>query len=94
MIYTLVKGRHEHRDIVGVSALFDTLESNRVFDFDYHKKIIHAKLTNHSEELKLYVTGMTPVLISVINYCRLFNMPVVLYHYDKATKRYRAQSVV
>jgi len=94
MTYTLVKGRHVHPATAGIPALFDSLESNRIFDFDYHKKIIHAKLTNHSEELTLYVTGMTPVLISVINYCRLFNMSVVLYHYDKQTKKYRAQSVV
>lgn len=94
MRYILCQSRHRHPDLKDIPALFQDVESNRVFDFDYHKKIIHAKLTNHKEELTLYVTGMTPVLISVINYCRLFNMPVVLYHYDSSTKKYRAQSVV
>ena len=94
MKYVLCKSRHSHADLVSIPALFQDVESSRIFDFDYHKKVIHSKLKNHDEELILYVTGMTPLLVSVINYCRLFNMSVVLYHYDSSYKKYRAQSVV
>lgn len=94
MKYVLVKSRHDHADINYLPAIFDNVFSNQVFDFDYHKKIIHSKLQSKTEDLILYVTGMTPLLISVINYCRLFNINVVLYHYDSSIDKYVAQSVV
>ena len=71
--------------------LFDEVED--VFDYDLHKKIIHEKLHN-CKSLKLYVTGLTQLLISVINYCKLFDISLVLYHYDTDSKRYRTQSVI
>lgn len=91
MTYVLVKSRHDHPDINNIPALFDEVED--VFDYDLHKKIIHEKLHN-CKSLKLYVTGLTQLLISVINYCRLFDISLVLYHYDTDSKRYRTQSVI
>lgn len=89
----LVKSRHTHFDIDELPAVFDDIQSNQIFDFDYHKKIIHQKL-NKEKEVMLYVTGLTPLLISVLNYCRLFEINVVLYHYDMSINKYVAQSVV
>lgn len=89
----LVKSRHTHSDIDELPAVFDDIQSNQIFDFDYHKKIIHQKL-NKEKEVTLYVTGLTPLLISVLNYCRLFEINVVLYHYDVSINKYVAQSVV
>jgi hypothetical protein len=89
----LVKSRHTHSDIDKLPAIFDDIQSNQIFDFDYHKKIIHQKL-NKEKEVALYVTGLTPLLISVLNYCRLFEINVVLHHYDVSINKYVAQSVV
>ena len=95
MRYVLIKSRHRHKDIQGLPAIFNIVTANQVLDFDYHKRIVHKKLENYKySELHLYVTGLTPVLVSVINYCRLFNIPVVLYHYNTRTNTYVRQSVV
>ena len=94
MRYIIIKSRHQHSDINNLPAIFDNVHSNQIFDFDYHKKIIHDKLKAKDEELVLYVTGLTPLLISVLNYCKLFNISVVLYHYDMSIDKYMAQSVV
>jgi hypothetical protein len=101
MKYILVKSRHSHRDIDKLPAIFETVNSDQIFDFDLHKKIIHKHLSHLSQkkvssrdDLILYVTGLTPLLVSVLNYCRLFNISITLYHYDVSSDRYVAQSVV
>lgn len=96
MKYILIKSRHEHSNINNLPAIFDNVQSNQIFDFDYHKKVIHSKLKDRDrdEELVLYVTGLTPLLISVLNYCRMFDISIVLYHYDMSIDKYMAQSVV
>jgi hypothetical protein len=99
MKYILVKSRHVHKDIVNIPAIFDAVKSEQIFDFDYHKKIIHNRLKDYTTMhqaavIELYVTGLTPLLISVLNYCRLFNISLTLYHYDSSINRYVAQSVV
>jgi len=96
--YILIDSRHTHPDLVNVPALFNSVLSQQIFDFDYHKRVIHNKLSlekfAEGEELVLYVTGLTPLLISTINYCKLFDIVVVLKHYDSDTNTYRTQSVV
>ena len=94
MKYVLIKSRHKHAQLKGVRYLFNGIQNTQMFDFDWHKKIIHSKLKQHDGDLLLYVTGLTPILISVINYCRLFNIPVVLFHYNTQTDRYVPQSIV
>jgi len=91
-----MKGRHQHRDIDDLPAIFDGINTGYLFDFDYHKRIIHDAFSkiHPGEDLHLYVTGLTPVLVSVLNYCRLLRISVTLYHYDASTDRYVRQSVV
>lgn len=91
MKYVLVSNRHSHKAIDNLPAIFDEVVD--VFDFDLHKKIIHTKLKD-CKHLALYVTGLTQLLISVINYCKLFNIEVTLFHYDVDSNRYRSQSVI
>lgn len=95
MKYVLIKSRHNHNDLNKLPAIFEnTIQPTQIFDFDYHKKIIHEKLSTGDKQLILYVTGLTPLLISVLNYCKLFNISVLLYHYDTGSNSYRAQSVI
>ena len=91
MKYVLIKSRHSHKDIDNLPSIFE--EVTDVFDYDLHKKIIHTKLQN-CKHIALYVTGLTPILISVLNYCKLFNIEVTLYHYDLDSGRYSSQSVI
>ena len=44
-------------------------------------------------ELHVYVTGMTPCLVSVINYCLKYKVKLVCYHYDTSIQDYRPQKV-
>jgi|LGOV01.1.fsa_nt_gb hypothetical protein len=94
MKYVLVKSRHKHTQLNGTVPIFKQVTNHQIFDFDYHKKIIHNVLEQHTGELLLYVTGLTPLLISVINYCRLFKIPVVLFHFNSSTQRYIPQSII
>lgn len=95
MKYILVKSRHTHRDINELPAIFETLNSRQVFDYDYHKKIIYERLRyDKDKDIVVYVTGMTPVLISVVNYCKLLDLNLTLYHHDLLTNTYRAQTVI
>lgn len=44
-------------------------------------------------ELNLYVTGLTVALIEAINFCNLYGVGLVLYHYDKVLDIYYRQDV-
>jgi hypothetical protein len=94
MKFVLIKSRHNHKNINDLPVIFDNITDMQIFDFDYHKKIIHTVLKEKSDILELYVTGLTPLLISVLNYCKLFDIKVLLYHYDKETNKYRAQTIL
>ena len=91
MKYVLIGNRHSHKDIDKLLAIFDDVVD--IFDYDLHKKIIHTKLFK-CNKLALYVTGLTQLLVSVLNYCRLFEIEVTLYHYDVDSNTYRTQSVI
>lgn len=44
-------------------------------------------------ELHLYVTGLTPCIIAVVNYCLKYKVKLVCYHYDTDIQDYRPQYV-
>ena len=85
----LCKGRH----ITPASDfMFDDI-SDIIFDCNAKEKIIHEKLQD-CKELHLYVTGATPVLIDVINYCVYNMIDTTLYHYNRDTNKYVFQKLV
>lgn len=63
------------------------------------KKAVDALMKRHGIreyrdiELDVYVTGLTVALVEVINFCSLYDIKLVLYHYDKYTKNYYTQDV-
>jgi len=63
-----------------------------IYDFKFQQKIIKKKLSCCSK-LDLYVTGLTPALVEVINYCMKNRIILTLWHYDTIIKRYRPQKV-
>lgn len=44
--------------------------------------------------LIVYVTGLTPVTVALINWCRFHGQELILMHFNKATGAYVAQRVV
>ena len=43
-------------------------------------------------ELHLYVTGFTPALVEVLNWCSIEDVSVTLYHFNRDTNDYVPQS--
>ena len=43
--------------------------------------------------LNLFVTGLTPALIAVLNVCKDYGVDVILFHYDRSTCKYFVQGV-
>lgn len=45
-------------------------------------------------EIHLYITGLTPCLIAVLNYCLIHQVKLTCYHYDTDIQEYRPQRVL
>jgi len=45
-------------------------------------------------DVKLYVTGLTPCLVEVINACRYFRFNLILMHFNPKTNDYYEQEVI
>ena len=47
----------------------------------------------HTDELILYVTGLSVALVAVINVCRRHKIKLILMHYDRESGNYYSQEV-
>lgn len=52
------------------------------------------KFKNSKIKLNLYVTGLTVALIELLNVCKIHDLEVTLYHYNKETNDYFPQKVM
>lgn len=86
----LIEGRHQINDVndyIFKDAIVD------VKDFEFFQEVISEKLEGVSH-LDLYVTGLTVVLVEVINFCKNNNIDLCLYHFDRDTGGYFKQPIV
>lgn len=86
----LCAARHSHPTIDGLPAIFEG-EINPM-DFNGMMKIAARKLKG-VDALDLYVTGLTPALVAVLNVCIISAIPCRLWHYNRATNAYDVQIV-
>lgn len=84
--FGMVKGRHE---MPVTDYIFD-IDIEDVFDFKWMQETIHFKLKN-VDSLNLYVSGLTVVLVEIINYCIFNNISLTLYHFDRESNGWVAQ---
>ena len=84
----LCKLRHKHPVIDELESIFPV--EIDPFDFMSMAQTVSEKLA-YVEELELYVTGLTPALASVLNYCTLHAIPCALWHFNKLTDTYVRQ---
>jgi hypothetical protein len=87
----LCEGRH---DIPVDGYIYHDIKDP--MDFDELKNVAFESLWRygHSDvELTLYVTGLTPALISVLNQCGVLEIDVTLMHFDKSSGAYKPQKV-
>lgn len=89
----LCKGRH---DIPGVE---EYVYPNSVNPLHLGNMFVEATEFMERMELKdgdllkLYVTGLTVALVTVINKCRFEGVSLILYHYDRDSGTYYPQVV-
>lgn len=90
----LCEGRHE---IPGVTDyIFGEIEDPMDFDDLEYRAACWLEEAKKSEVdvVKLYVTGLTPALTSVIKACSIRHMNLKLMHYDRENDSYKAQYVL
>ena len=84
-----VKGRHdfpveyyifeeEIKDPTNLEELYETV----------------AEKLENVDTVELYVTGLTVVTTTVINYCLDTTKPLTLYHFDRETNSYYKQPII
>lgn len=93
-IVGLCEGRHE---LPGVKDfIFGEIEDP--MDFESLQDIAACWLEEVKKAkvdvIKLYVTGLTPALTSVIKMCAIRHMTLKLMHYDRETDSYKPQYVL
>lgn len=90
--YGLCSGRHQ---LPVQGYFFNTIgDPTDVFGLEFKASLELQFLKDNGIGLiNLYVTGLTPALIAVINSAKKFNIRIVLYHYDKIQEKYYCQDV-
>ena len=96
MVYEigLVRGRH---DIPGITEYVFDGEIEDPSDILGIQDTAYQSIGNipiKYTDLKLYVTGLTPCLVEVINVCRYFKFKLILMHYNPKTNSYYEQEVL
>jgi hypothetical protein len=84
----LCQGRHE---MPVDDYIFEHTIKNP-FDFKELEDIVHNKLMK-VEKLDLYISGLTPILIVVVNYCITNAIDLTLFHYDIKSGEYMPQKI-
>lgn len=90
----LCEGRHE---IPGVDDyIFGEIEDPMDFDDLEYRAGMWVEEAKKAEVdiIKLYVTGLTPALTSVIKMCSIRHLTLMLMHYDRDSNSYKAQYVL
>ena len=89
-IMSLFEGRHCMPDCVEAPILHNIHD---ITDINLMERQCRKSLKNCTE-LILFVTGLTPALVTVINYCVSKEIPCTLMNYDRTTGRYFRQDIV
>lgn len=84
------EGRHEIPQATD-GAIFPQEVANP-FDFPALTEIVKGKL-NSCTGLDLYITGLTPCTLAVVNYCIAYCIPLTCWHYNRETGEYVPQGM-
>lgn len=88
--FELCKGRHK---TPATESIFP--ETVNPFDFAGNREIVAQVLKDilPCDYIAVYVTGLTPALVTVINYCLESGINLLLKHFDRESGEYRGQWV-
>lgn len=84
------EGRHEIPNATD-GAIFPQ-EVENPFDFPALVEIVKGKLDSCTS-LDLYITGLTPCTLAVVNYCIAYQIPLTCWHYNRETRKYVPQEM-
>lgn len=84
------EGRHEIPQATD-GAIFPQEVAN-LFDFPALAEIVKEKLDSCTG-LDLYITGLTPCTLAVVNYCIAYHIPLTCWHYNRDTGGYVPQEM-
>lgn len=85
-----VKGRHE---LPVEYYIYDEEYVKDPTNLEEIYEQVKTKLENVGR-VELYVTGLTVVTTTVINYCLDTTKPLTLYHFDRETNSYYKQPII
>ena len=86
----LCAARHSHPAIDGLPAIFE----GEINPMEFSTLFLTAvDRLDGVQALDLYVTGLTPALVAVLNVCIISAIPCRLWHYNRATNAYDVQIV-
>ena len=88
-IMGLCAGRHE---IPVQDFIFDEIPD--VTDFDAMAKAADAAIPRDADELEVYVTGLTPAMLAVVNVCQGGKINLTALNYDEVSGQYIKQTVL
>lgn len=88
VILGLCQGRHE---MPVEDYIFPQVVENP-FNFEALEDMVHQKLKD-VQEVDLYVSGLTPVLMVAVNYCVFNAIDLTLYHFNITTGEYVPQKI-
>lgn len=86
----LIRNRHQ---MPVDDFIFDVIDD--VTDLDWLHQVSLDKLKClSSNNVGIYVTGLSTALVAALNACRYLGINVELYHYNRDTDSYYAQQVL
>ena len=88
-IMCLFEGRHEMPPYVEGAVLRNIHD---ITDLEKMSNQCHESLQD-CNDLVQFVTGLTPALVSVVNYCTFNHIPLTLMHWNRVTNSYFKQTV-
>lgn len=86
----LVAGRHE---MPCTEYIWDSAVENPM-DLDALFATVCGKIPKGTDILRLYVTGLTPCLLAVVDYCARAGITLVALQYDRETNTYKEHVVL
>lgn len=88
--YGLIRGRH---DMPVDDYLLDGVENVLDFSSIYYDMRKAIERIGSPKHMEVYVTGLTAVVVELINVCHEQGIALILMHYDRDTGDYKRQFV-
>ena len=89
----LVKGRHNIPDVTEYIYQGEIDDPSNIQKLWKTADDCIGDMSMDIDEIELYVIGLTPCLIEVLNVCKDYGIKVTLMHYNPKTQSYYPQAV-